>query len=196
MRGSATLENVPSMQRPETKAPVSPHPDPNDFVSLLVRHQRPIYAFLTALVPNPTERDDVYQQTCLLLWERYDEYDPARPFFPWACGFARNKAFEHLRRRRREAPTLSPESLTRIATAREVGDATAEARRTALDACIRKLSEDQRNLLQQRYAAGLPLKDLADVLATTAAALTMRLQRIRHALLRCIEHAIATTEGR
>lgn len=166
----------------------------NDFVTLLVWHQRPIYAFLTSLVPDPTERDDVYQQTCLLLWEKHADYDPSRPFFPWACGFARNKALEHLRRRRRDAPTLSPESLARIAAQREAGESTAAARRKALDSCIHKLSAEQRDLLHERYTAGVPLQDLAAVLATTAAALTMRLQRIRHALLRCIENTIATTE--
>lgn len=170
------------------------HHLPDDFVNLLLRHQRPIYAFLTALVPDPTERDDVYQQTCLLLWEKHREYDPARPFFPWACGFARNKAFEHLRRRRREAPTLNPDSIARIATAREAGEPLAAARRTALDACIRKLSAEQRDLLHARYTAGMPLQELAGALATTAAALTMRLQRIRHALLRCIEQTIAARE--
>jgi DNA-directed RNA polymerase specialized sigma24 family protein len=84
----------------------------------------------------------------------------------------------------------------RIAAAREIGEPIAAARRMALDACIRKLSDQQRDLLQQRYMARVPLKDLADVLKTSAAALTMRLQRIRHALLRCIEHAIATAGGR
>jgi len=168
----------------------------DDFANLLISHQRPIYAFLAALVPDPTERDDVYQQTCLLLWEKRAEYDPTRRFFPWACGFARNKAFEHLRRRRREVPALSPDTLVRIAAAREIGEPIAAARRMALDSCIRKLSDQQRDLLQQRYMARVPLKDLADVLETSAAALTMRLQRIRHALLRCIEHALATAEGR
>ena len=120
----------------------------DDFANLLISHQRPIYAFLVALIPDPTERDDVYQQTCLLLWEKRAEYDPARRFFPWACGFARNKAFEHLRRRRREAPALSPDTLVRIAAAREIGEPIAAARRMALDACIRKLSDQQ----AQHYA--------------------------------------------
>ncbi len=82
---------------------------------------------------------------------------------------------------------LSTELLSRIATVRQEADATAAARRAALEACVQKLSESQRDLLRKRYAGEITLEALATQTATTAAALTMRLQRMRHALMRCIE---------
>ena len=85
--------------------------------------------------------------------------------------------------------------LERIATAREDADATAAARRAALEACVKKLPESHRSLIQSRYTSEISLKDLAAATATTAAALTMRLQRIRHALLRCVEQALAGGGG-
>lgn len=66
---------------------------------------------------------------------------------------------------------------------------TAAARRAALEECVRKLSEPQRDLLRKRYAGDITLEALATQTATTA--LTMRLQRIRHALVRCVEQALA-----
>lgn len=173
-----------------------PAADSGDFVKRLLGHQRQIHACIGSLVPDANDLDDIYQQTCLLPWEHREEFDPDRPFFPWACGFARNKVFDHLRRRGRAAISLSTDVLAQIATAREAAEPLAEARRKALDACLAKLTEHQRSLLRARYASGESLGCLADTLATSAAALTMRLQRIRHALLRCIEQTISTAEGR
>lgn len=165
--------------------------DPDAFLRLLLGHQRQIYAFIGTLLPQAVELDDVYQQTCLALWEHRGQFDAARPFLPWAYAFARHEVFNFLRRERRTGVALSTGLLERIATAREQEDATAAARRAALEECVRKLSEPQRDLLRKRYAGDITLEALAAQTATTAAALTMRLQRVRHALLRCVEQALA-----
>lgn len=168
-------------------------PPQDDFVALLLRHQRQIYAFIATLLPHRLELDDVHQQTCLALWQKRDQFEPGRPFLPWAYAFARNEVFSFLRREER-GPSLSTALLERIATAREDADATAEARRAALEACMKKLPESHRALIQARYAGEISLKELAATTDTTSAALTMRLQRIRHALMRCIEQVLAGGE--
>jgi RNA polymerase sigma-70 factor, ECF subfamily len=43
------------------------------------------------LVPNVADAEDIVQQTAIALWEKFDAYDPAQPFTPWACRFALNK---------------------------------------------------------------------------------------------------------
>lgn len=165
------------------------------FVTLLLKHQRAIHAYIATLVPVPADLDDVYQQTCLTLWEKHGDYDPARPFLPWACGFARNKAFEHARRSRRDGICLSVDVLAQIAVAREQHEATAAARRAALDDCILKLPQLQLDLLIRRYRGGMSVKELAAKMALSAPAVVMRLKRIRHALLRCVETALAAKGG-
>lgn len=164
--------------------------DPGDFVAVMLRHQRQVYAFIGTLIPERIDLDDVYQQTCLVIWQNRSQYDATRPFLPWAYAFARNAVFNHIRREGRGGLHLSTELLERIAMVREQGDPTAEARRAALERCVQKLPAAQRDLIRRRYAGDAALKDMAAEMSTTAAALTMRLQRIRHALLRCIENAL------
>jgi RNA polymerase sigma-70 factor (ECF subfamily) len=187
---------------PDAMADTRPAPEhaaddasPGAFVTLLLKHQRAIHAYIATLVPVPADLDDVYQQTCLTLWEKHGDYDPARPFLPWACGFARNKAFEHARRRRRDGICLSVDVLAQIAEAREQNEATAAARRAALDGCIMKLPAPQRDLLIRRYGSGTSVKELAAKMAVSGPAVVMRLKRIRHALLRCVETALAAKGG-
>ncbi len=161
------------------------------FVTAFIRHQRQIYAFIGALLPHQVDLDDVFQQTSLRLWQKRESYDPDRPFLPWAYGFARNEVFNFLRSQSRGTVRLNPKLLEQIAEVRAVNEGQAASRRAALEACVQRLSPSQQELLRARYEGKASLKEHAEALSTTAAALTMRLQRIRHALLRCIEATIA-----
>jgi RNA polymerase sigma factor (sigma-70 family) len=71
------------MSAPDSPPPLPAQPG-DEFVALLVRNQRQIYAFIGTLLPQQVELDDLFQQTCLLLWQKRDQFDPARPFLPWA----------------------------------------------------------------------------------------------------------------
>lgn len=170
--------------------------DESDFVARLLANQRGIHALLVALLPSETDLDDVFQQVCLALWKDRAKYDPARPFLPWAYAFARNIVHTHVRAKARLGRVvLSPDLIDRIALAREAAEPAAAARRAALERCLESLPPAQRALLDKRYATAEPLAQTAAALQTTAAALTMRLQRIRHALLRCVEQSLARGEA-
>ncbi len=167
-----------------------------DFVALLLASQRGIYAALVTLLPFETDLDDLFQQVCLALWQKRADYDRTRPFLPWAYSFARNVAFKHMemRSRNKGVLTLRPESLERIIVAREAADPVLQARRSALDTCVDQLAPEHRELLRRRFSGMEKLKDIAVDLGVSAASLTMRLQRIRLALLRCAEAALAARE--
>ena len=79
--------------------------DPSDaqqrFLSLFLRSEREIFRYVVALVPNLADADDIVQQTAIALWEKFDSYDPEKPFTPWACRFALNKARQWVARRQR-----------------------------------------------------------------------------------------------
>ena len=55
------------------------------FLSLFLRTEREIFRYVAALVPNVAGAEDIVQQTAVALWEKFDAYDPAQPFTPWAC---------------------------------------------------------------------------------------------------------------
>ena len=176
-------------------APVTDAPD--DFVSLLLAHQRGIYSFLVTLLPFEADLDDLFQQVCLALWQKRADYDATRPFLPWAYAFARHAALKHLKSRTRDRAVIpiGMETLERIAMAREAADPVIEARRSALEQCVEKLAPEHGELLRRRFAGTEKLSAIAVGLGVSVASLTMRLQRIRRALLQCAEAAIAAREG-
>ncbi len=69
------------------------------FLALFLRSEREIFRYVAALVPNVIEAEEIVQQTALTLWEKFDTYDPTRPFTPWACRFALNKTRQWMERR-------------------------------------------------------------------------------------------------
>ncbi len=164
-----------------------------EFVTALVAHQRQVYAFIATLLPHATDIEDVYQQTCLALWRKRDLYDPARDFFPWACGFAKHEAYKHIRRDSRSV-NLSEQMLALVADT-ALADPRPDDRSLALEICLGKLQADHRDLLRRCYEGAQPIKEIAAAMAISAAALTMRLQRIRHAVVRCVDKTLAAWEG-
>jgi len=180
-----------------TPQPGQPLPDRGDLVEMLLIHQRNLHTFLLTLLPHEDDVDDLLQQVCLALWQKKDSYAPDRPFLPWAYAFARNHALKYLQQqsRDRQVTVFHGGLLERLAVAREAFDASADTRRQALAACLKQLRPEQRQLLEDRFAGTQTLKQLAAAAGVSAASLTMKLQRLRHALLKCVQHKLAREEA-
>lgn len=49
------------------------------FLSLFLRSEREVFRYVSVLVPNVADAEDIVQQTALALWEKFDTYDPEPP---------------------------------------------------------------------------------------------------------------------
>lgn len=160
------------------------------FLSLFLHSEREIFRYVAALVPSVADAEDIVQQTALALWEKFDTYDPAQPFTPWACRFALNKTRQWMERRQRWQALLAGGLAEELALRREALQPELEARLKQLEGCLGKLSEDQRALIEGYYYHRAPVDKLAERSGRTVAATYKLLQRIRRALQVCIENAL------
>jgi RNA polymerase sigma-70 factor (ECF subfamily) len=140
-------------------------------------------------VPNVVEAEDIVQQTALVLWEKFDAYDPSQPFTPWACRFALNKTKQWLERRQRWQALLASGLAEELERRREELRPELEVRLKHLESCLGKLPEGQRILVEGYYYRRDRIEKLAECSGRTAAATYKFLQRIRQALQACIENA-------
>ena len=159
------------------------------FLSLFLRSEREIYRYVAVLVPNVADAEDIVQQTALALWEKFDAYDPALPFTPWACRFALNKARQWLERRQRWQALLEGGLAEELALRREALRPELEARLKHLEGCLNKLPEEQRTLVEGYYYRRDSIEKLAVDSNRSVAATYKTLQRVRQALQGCIEAA-------
>src|SRR5947208_8192852 len=73
-----------------------------DFAEHLRRSQTRLYGYIHSLVRDLNDADDLFQQTSLILWKKFGEFDPRRSFFSWACGIARLEVANFVRTRARQ----------------------------------------------------------------------------------------------
>ena len=162
------------------------------FLSLFLRSEREIFRYVAALVPNMIDAEDIVQQTAIALWQKFDAYDPAQPFTPWACRFALNKARQWIERRQRWQSLLEKGLAEELAQRREELQPEIEEQLKYLESCVSKLPQAQRALLEGYYYERASIEQLAERSGRTAAATYKMLQRIRQGLQLCMEHKAGT----
>ncbi len=157
------------------------------FLSLFLRSEREVFRYVAALIPNVADAEDIVQQTALALWEKFDAYDPAQPFTPWACRFALNKARQWIERRQRWQTLLEHGLAEELALRRQELQPEFERRLRHLDACLDHLSPSQKSLVKAYYYDRNSIEAVAQQTGRSVAATYKMLQRVRHALQRCVE---------
>ena len=162
------------------------------FISLFLRSEREIFRYVAALVPNVSDAEDIVQQTALVLWEKFDAYNPAQPFTPWACRFALNITRQWIERRKRWQALLDNGLADELAQRRQELQPEFEARLKHLNACLEKLPHLQRSLVEAYYYERANIDSLSRRTGKTAAAIYKMLQRIRQTLRTCVENQVKT----
>jgi RNA polymerase sigma-70 factor (ECF subfamily) len=162
-----------------------------EFVKLLTAHQRDLYAYINTLLVGEGATADVLQDTNLDLWKRLDQFDFDRPFLPWAYGFAHQRVLAYRKTRSRSRLVFSEETIQLISDAYMNDTIGADARLAALQACLEKLDVEHGRLIRDRYVGRVSVKVLAARVGSTANQISARLYRIRRALAKCVETALA-----
>jgi RNA polymerase sigma-70 factor (ECF subfamily) len=160
------------------------------FLSLFLRSEREVFRYVASIVPNVPDAEDIVQQTALTLWEKFDAYDPAQPFTPWACRFALNKVRQWIERKQRWQLLLAGGLAEELCQRREELQPELDRRLAHLDECIRKLPQEQRQLLEGYYYRRTNIDELAQKSNRSAEATYKLLQRVRYILRQCIDNAL------
>lgn len=166
--------------------------DPLEFSELLGAARSRVFGYLLALVQNLADAEDLYQQTTLLLWEKFDQYRPGTDFGSWATTVAHFTALNFLRTQSRRRALFSEAALLRLSEAQaELKTTDSTARSDALAHCLAGLPAHERRLVRLRYEGERSVQDIADQERRTVGAVYTALSRIRKALLECVERRVA-----
>ncbi len=167
----------------------------DDFLRLLLKSEREILRYVMAIVPERADAQEIVQETAVALWKAIDQYDTSRPFAPWACRFAANKAKEFLRKEGRWSGFLDEEVASLLLARREEMAPRLDRRIEPLRDCIASLPLKNRKLIEQYYFAQASIDEVAQEAGRTAAALYKSLQRIRAGLMECVNGKLTAMDG-
>src|SRR6187455_1412292 len=88
--------------------------DREEFARLFSRHARRIYAFIMTLVFNHHDAEEVFQNTNVVLWNKFADFQPGSNFFAWASRIAYYEVLSLMKQQRRSR-TFSDETLELLA---------------------------------------------------------------------------------
>jgi RNA polymerase sigma-70 factor (ECF subfamily) len=174
----------------------SDHAVPNaDFVALLATCQRPIFLYAMSLLGNVDDAEEVVQESGLVLWKKFHEYQPGTDFIRWACQIARYQSLKVRARRFRGPQSFSNEFLAMVAAAaEEKSQAELESRQKALQQCMQELRAADQDLIARRYRKNSSTREVAETLHRSVQGTRRSLQRIREVLGKCVRSKIAIEE--
>jgi RNA polymerase sigma-70 factor (ECF subfamily) len=165
-----------------------------DFARLVVGVQRPLFAYVLSLFPEPLEAEEILQNTNLKLMAEHERLDDVRDFDGWARRLAYFEYLAHCKRKSRGRLDLVHEDLLmKLADASFERASEMTDKLSALEQCERKLVRADRELLSARYREGRAVAEIAERTRRTPAAIRQVLCRIRRALLDCMRVRLSAT---
>ena len=164
------------------------------FLRLFAESEAALRTFVRSLLPSRGDAAETMQDVAVVLWQKFAEFDATRDFRRWAFGVARVEALKFRRDKMRDRHVFDDQLVDKIAEAAAAAGSRHEAQREALEACLQKLPGSQRALVLAAYAKGTRMDELAAQRGQTAMSLYKLLQRIRQALLECMQRTIAREE--
>ena len=165
------------------------------FATLLATCQRQVFLYAMSLVHHAADAEEVLQETNLVLWRKFDEYQPGTEFGRWACSVAYYEVLKLREKKMRHGRIFSDQFIDSLAAAGPPSTDELETRREALQRCLGKLSPEDRQLILSRYQPAADTRSVAEALGRSLQGTRRALHRIRLALLGCVERTLAREEA-
>lgn len=163
----------------------------DDFLRLYAESEAALRTFVRTMLQAREDASEVLQDTILVLWRRFGEFDRSGDFKTWAFGIARMKALALLRDRRRDRHVFDDELVERLSDEAVAMEQRHFSHREALEHCLKKLPVAQREIVLTAYAKGTRIEELATRRGKTPMSLYKLLHRIRRELLECVNRTLA-----
>ena len=165
--------------------------DPNTaFLTLLTTHDRALSLYVYGLVPQHADADDILQQTKMVMWRSFAQFEIGTNFIAWARKIAFHQILGYRRHSKRVHIPLSDEMLEEVGQEISRLSDQGQARREALESCLHALPNEHRQIVLLRYYEDLEVDQIAARINSTSGAVYRALSRLRFALLECVENRL------
>lgn len=169
-----------------TKAEVLQTEATEQYTRLLNANSGRICGFIFTLVHDFDATQDLLQEVSLVLWRKFEDFDPSTDFAVWAMSVARLSVFEWRRTRRHALVELDSEEFALLADEAVAVALESDERKAALRQCLAKLDEADRALLAARYEQKQSAAEIAAHMEVSPVAIYKRLNKLYSLLLDCI----------
>lgn len=176
------------------------NPDLNSeerFVQLFAANENHLRAFIRSTGLDWNAVDEVVQTVSLVMWRKWDEFDPSTEFMRWGRVIARFEVLKYRRKMARDRHVFREDVMELLAeTVEEHSNILSnENYREALAQCLGHLPQKSKELISAAYQDGQTIRDLAAQIGKSDTALYKALDRIRKKLQECIHKRVELGEA-
>lgn len=170
--------------------------DRETVIRTLVSDRAKLLAYVWSIVRDNHAAEDLYQDVIVVAMGQVETLSDPLHVLKWSRATLRNKALEHLRKKRTAAAFMSADVLDALEghwsqhDARGAGDMT-----EALRHCLALLTGNARNLVDMRYGKGMRGTDIAASTGKTPHSIYVALSRVYKTLGDCISTRVAKEAG-
>lgn len=164
------------------------------FINLLTSHYCKLHSYVMCMVPNKADAEDVMQETTVQMWEKFDDFQVGSDFFAWSKAIARYKVLDLRKKRARQHCQLDPGVLELLQAERDSYNDNLDRKLELLKHCIKKLTRDQKVILQFKYSEKIPARMIAQRIGVPLHTLYRQLTSLHSLLLGCVKRAV-NSEG-
>jgi RNA polymerase sigma-70 factor, ECF subfamily len=152
--------------------------NPAPFAALYRRYVAPIHRYLYSRLGNTADAEDVTAEVFIEALRSLSRYRERGTFAAWLFTIARRKAVDH---HRHSAPHVPFDDTPNASDPTGVDPISQSIRREALEELgllVRRLTEDEQELLRLRFAAGLNYRQIGELVGRSEAAAKMAIHRL------------------
>jgi RNA polymerase sigma-70 factor, ECF subfamily len=164
------------------------------FLAMLAKTQHRLSAFIHTLVANWHDGEEILQETLVILWRKFDEFDPQTDFFRWSAKVAQFEVLNY-RRKSRQSMLLDAEVLECLAATTIKLSDEGMLRRQVLGKCLQRLSEQDQKIVGLRYEETGSVDRVSQALGKSTSQVHRILRRIRCQLMRCVQANLVQSAG-
>ena len=156
-------------------------------------------AYIRTFTRDAQIAEDLFQETMLIAWRKFDQFDSRESLSAWLRGIAKNLIRNAWRKQSNDRLVFDESTEYVVQNTIEAvdmqgGDTWLE-RLSALSDCISRLPARSRELVTAHYADKQTADELALSVGIRPDAVRKRLQRIREQLADCIERYLGEATG-
>src|SRR3954462_8451752 len=125
-------------------------PAAKQLMLLMTQHQRRIFSYIYALVPDRHAAEVILQETSLVICEKFEQFRPGTDFVAWACQIAYWEVRRARQKIARSKVIFDEQVVEAVAQTASEMVAETDQRHEALAHCLQRLHPRDRDLVLTR----------------------------------------------
>ena len=164
--------------------------DSEELAVYWAQHQPVIAGYISSLISNFQDADDVLQNVAMVTVKKFDEYNREKPFVSWAIGIAKNMVLRYYAEKKKSHLTLDHHAIQAVSKIYEAEfkaiSRQNEVAKNALERCLQQVKGSWKKILEMYYLRELSPVRISQQFGITQNNVFVSLHRIRMALRKCV----------